>query len=143
MMKKNRGFTLVELMIVITILGIIASIAIPNLRDYLNKSRRSDAKVALLKLQHDQERYRSNNPTYASSPGALGWPAAKSEEQWYDIAITGESVVEYTSTATAVAGGRQTGDTNCKEFILKVDTTNPNGLRESKDSDGNPSTGCW
>lgn len=56
-MKNNRGFTLIELMIVVSIIGILAAIAYPSYQDSILKGRRAQARTALLELQQQQERY--------------------------------------------------------------------------------------
>ena len=69
-MKKivnNKGFTLFELIIVVVIIGIMASIAYPSYMDYVKKSRRSDAKAGLLSLQQAQEKFRANCTEYADN----------------------------------------------------------------------------
>lgn len=155
MMKKQRGFTLIEIMLVVAILGIVASIAIPSVSGYLLKSRRSDAMTALMGLQHAQERARANCNVYAQllgnapdcEPGegpntTVKYPA-NSEQGWYAIAVTNATGTGYVATATTVAGSRQAGDANCKKLIIEINAANPNGLKTSEDKDGNPSTGCW
>lgn len=56
-MKKTRGFTLLELMIVVVVIGVLASIAYPAYEDSILKGRRAQARTALLELQQQQERY--------------------------------------------------------------------------------------
>ena len=75
----SRGFTLVELMVVIVIASILMAIAIPSYKNSIRKSRRTDAKTALLDLAGREERFMSTNGSYTTSFANLGyasWGAA-------------------------------------------------------------------
>lgn len=68
--RTHRGFSLIELMIVVAVVGILAAIAYPNYQDYLAKSRRAEARTALLQLSQFMERYYTNNGRYVDNAGA-------------------------------------------------------------------------
>lgn len=68
----QQGFTLIELMITVAIIGILASIALPSYQDSVSKSRRNDAQGVLLGLANAMERYYTVNSTYCDAGGADG-----------------------------------------------------------------------
>lgn len=109
MRKQHTGFTLIELMIVVAVIGILAAIAYPNYSDYVRRSRRSDAQAALMQLRLAQEKFRANNTTYAAA-GALGYPR-NSNEGFYSITVTANDGSGFTGTATPQ--NQQAGDTAC------------------------------
>lgn len=123
-MNNRHGFSLIELMIVVAIVGILAAVAYPSYRFYILQARRSDAIAALLGLQQDLERWRVNNPSYASCTICV-----TPTSDFYDFSISNESATTYTIVATAKSS--QTADVGCTSLSL-----NENGVRL-------PETGCW
>jgi type IV pilus assembly protein PilE len=126
--RARRGITLIELMIAVAIVAIIAAVAFPAYSDSMRKSRRSEAFGALSNVQQLQERWRSNNATYAASltngptdsPPGLGMSSARTGNGLYDLAVSGTSATGYVISAAAVAGGRQEGDGNCKVLAVQM-----------------------
>lgn len=102
-----RGFTLIELMVVIAIIAIIAAIAIPSYIEQVRKGRRADAARAVGQLQLDLERWRAENPCYGQ-PSAGACPAYTSSgtypttptSDYYTIAVSGQTTTDYSVTAT-------------------------------------------
>ncbi len=86
-LKKHQGFTLIELMIVVLIVGILGAIAYPNYSDYVLKSRRSDGMDALTSAMQKQEMFYANNAAY----GTLAEIGAdnRSLEEYYAISVMG------------------------------------------------------
>lgn len=106
--RGQTGFTLLELMIVLVVIGILATIAYPSFNDSLRKSRRADGLQALRGVQLAQERWRASHSSYGTL-GNLGLTGTTSGG-WYTLAVTGPGATGYTATATAVTGKSQTED---------------------------------
>ena len=123
MASNKSGFTLIELMIVIVIIGILAMIAIPSYRNYLVQSRRGDGQAALLDLANRLEHYYADNGTYATATIASGSGATDvlasnlSPEQWYSLTITAQDIATYTLQATP-NHAQANEDTICQTFTL-------------------------
>jgi type IV pilus assembly protein PilE len=132
-MNKNTGFTLIELMIVVAIIGIISAIAYPSYDDYMKKSRRSDAKVGLTAMADKQERFYLQNNTYTNNTANVGGTAT--DENWYVLSIDSADVNGFALTATAVAGGPQATDTTTSAGNCTVLTLDSTGARTP--------TACW
>jgi type IV pilus assembly protein PilE len=116
------GFTLIELMIVVAVIGILAAIALPAYQNFVLKSGRADAHAAILQVQQIQERYRTVNPTYGSVAQLMAMQpgfSAASPDGFYTIAVTNPTATGYTVAATAV--GRQANDAACLTINLVVD----------------------
>lgn len=123
MRLTQNGVTLIELLTVIVVLGILASIAVPSYRNYLLRAQRTEATTALLNLQAAQEKFYLQNNAYtdqvaAAPPAGLGLMAT-TERGFYDIAVTLTNVDQgYTATADPVAGAGQADDTRCTQFSI-------------------------
>jgi len=89
--KQQQGFTLIEVMIVVVIIGILASIAYPSYQEYVRRANRAEGQAFLQDLAARQERYFSQNNSYVTDVTKLG-------------VTTGSETGKYTVTATAPAG---------------------------------------
>ena len=109
---KQRGFTLVELVIVISLIGILAMIAIPAYTDSVTKARRTDGQTALMDLMVRQERYYTERNTYATDLSDLG-VSSSSPEGFYTLsaAACGAGITSCV-LLTATAGTAQASDGN-------------------------------
>lgn len=145
------GFTLIEAIIVIAVLGLLAAVALPSFLDSIRKGRRSEAMGALAQVQQAQERWRANHSAYADNdklstahPGGLGVPATTSSG-YYAIAISGADGNGYTVTAEARSGTVQHSDTGCRKLTLQVEGGNV--TYGSADAGGTVDTSaasrCW
>jgi type IV pilus assembly protein PilE len=139
--------TLVELLTVLVIAGILASIAVPSYRAYILRSQRTEATTELLKLQAAQEKFFLQNNQFtddvaaspADTPPGLGMSAVTSSG-FYDITVvlTGGGS-GYVATAAPRAGGGQSNDTLCRSF-----TIDQNGVRGALDGGGaDVMQKCW
>jgi type IV pilus assembly protein PilE len=134
---REAGFTLVELMVTIVIGTILLSIAIPSYQSQMRKSRRTEAKTAILDLASREERLFSTTNNYSQTPADLGYPPPWPQPiggGYYTVSVTAVPVagtVPATFTITANAIGTQLKDTQCQTFT--VDQT---GLQASADANG-------
>jgi type IV pilus assembly protein PilE len=117
------GFTLVELMITVAVIAILTGIAYPAYLQQMQKSRRVQAKTALLDLASREERYFGTNNQYTNSATALGYSAAfplainVSGTAYYTLNFSAFTSTSFTATATPVAGTPQAGD-KCGTYTL-------------------------
>lgn len=114
--KKIRGMTLVELLIVVAIVAILTSVALPSWNSQVQKARRADARNALLNVQLEQEKYRSTNGSYAGSLSDLGLGQYASGD-YYNVSIASSSATAFLATAAPDANGGQNSD-SCGTFAI-------------------------
>jgi type IV pilus assembly protein PilE len=135
MVRTRNGFTLVELMLVLAVAGLLATLAWPSLQSQLTKSRRADATAALQRLALAQARYHAAHGLYTDDPRALGAAAATlSPQGLYRIALAVGPGETYTAVARARADGPQARDTACAEISLRVEM----GFAQR-----GPAPACW
>lgn len=119
MQRKNRGFTLIELMITAVVIGILAGIAFPSYQNYVRRNACEDAKGALTGLANAMERYRAQQSTYEDAAAAgedTGAPAIFATQspvdgtpKHFNLTISAATANTYTVTATPIAGSLLAG----------------------------------
>ena len=136
--KSVTGFTLIELMIVVAIIGILAAVAIPSYNEYILRAKRSEGRSALLDILARQERFFSDNQRYATTAddlatlGPIGYETDSSgnyitENEYYTVRVlrTGTGTVANTVTITATAEA-PFEDPACQ--ALSIDHTGARGV---------------
>ena len=145
-LRRQRGVTHIELVVVAIIIGLLAAVAISSYRTYVIRSQRSDAKDALLALATQQEKHYLQCNSFATAIDAAASCAggklkgtSLSRNGWYRLAIRAANATTFTVTATAVNGQDQYQDTPCRTF-----TVDQEGVRTAADAGGaDNSAECW
>ena len=111
--RNATGFTLVELIVVVAVVAILAAIATPSFLDQMRKGRRSEAMSVLQSVAQLQERWRANNPLYATVAELGG---ALPTSAYYSFAVQSNTARTYVLRATAT--GAQAADSACATMEL-------------------------
>jgi type IV pilus assembly protein PilE len=144
-MNKVKGFTLIELMVVVTIVAILLGVALPSYQAHVLKTKRNIAEGAMLEIMGAQEQFFVNNRQYTTSLANIGWSSnpgyidGEGEEvaaagASYEISLVSATTRAY--TVQAVPKGAQAKDTGCG--TLKITSV---GVKTVSGSDG--VARCW
>ncbi|HEV2270638.1 MAG TPA: type IV pilin protein [Steroidobacteraceae bacterium] len=149
--RREAGFTLIELMIVVVIATILATIALPMYLGQLRESRRTEARNYLVELAAREERFFATQNAYtngASNMGYSSWGSGNPVGSGYyyinqpnvpDPSAPAGGPPSYSLVAKPEAGKGQDKDTTCQSFTIES-----NGTRSSKDGSGNDTSAtCW
>lgn len=148
MRVRIHGFTLIELMVVIAILGVLAAIAYPSYKSYVLKSRRAEAFGMLQRAQLAQEKYRLNHSSYADTAAVLADSAfgglcivvggkCMSENRRYELTSTIDSSTSaHSYVLSAAVAGDQVADSACQSITV----TQATGVVSLGSS---PTNDCW
>jgi type IV pilus assembly protein PilE len=154
---RNSGFTLVELMVVVTIAAILFGVAVPAYQSQVRHSRRTDAKTALLDLAGREEKFLTLQNSYTATAANVGYAALPVTigGGYYQVyvcvgtaplgsctSVTGTTGSSFVVSAIAVAGTSQAKDSSCQYFA--VDNTGTQYSWDSTAGTGNNTTAtCW
>jgi type IV pilus assembly protein PilE len=111
--KNLRGFTLIEVMIVVAVIGILAAIAYPSYQGQIRKSNRAAAQAVLMDAANKQQLYLTSQREYADTLAKLNVTPSTDVSRWYDITVVANNAATpptFTLTATPKAGTSQAAD---------------------------------
>ena len=133
MRKYMQGVTLMELLIVVVIVSILAAIAYPNYRSYVERSKRTEAKAALLQIATNQERHYLNNNVFTTDMTRLGFAQSPftTDSGAYIVTVTAANAANFTAQAVYQLGGDEAG--RCGTFTI-------NGTGDKTSA---PRADCW
>lgn len=138
--RRAHGFTLIEVMVVVVVIGILASIAYPSYQDSVRKSRRAAAKADLSQLAQFMERVYTENNSYqpGGSNPTLPFTESPSDSasKYYDIAISASTATSFTLTATPK--GSHTGD-----GVLSLSSTGAKWWDANKNGTADSGENVW
>lgn len=153
--RPQRGFTIIEVMIVVVIIGLLAGIAVPGYREQVNKGKRAEGRAALTAAAARLERYYSQYNCYPSSnancgtatdsatamtaAGIQGFSGDQATNASYNISVT-FTPQAFTLTATPRSPWR---DTKCGNLTLSNTGRKWTQSNGSTDDSGAAVSGCW
>jgi len=114
--SRERGFTLLEVMIVLAIIAIVAGLGYPSYTDYIKQSRRADGQLALLNAVQTMERCKTARFSYAAC--TLPVTQTTSPEKYYQLALKADDQTASTFTIEAKAQNAQASDTTCAKIAI-------------------------
>lgn len=136
---RARGFTLVELLVTLALLGLLAALIWPSYSQHLRRMRRIDAQTSLEALHLAQTRWRSQRGEFTDSLQALGWPTDRSLDGHYRLQILAADSEGFTLQAIPI--GSQAQDEDCSPIRLQL--VQRATLLRSAGRSGQGDRTCW
>lgn len=141
--RQAAGFTLMEIMVVVIVVGILAAIGLPSYQNAMQKARRTDARESLMEAASRQEQYMLDRNVYTADMTELGFAADPmiSEEQHYSIDRVDTATCDiasdtcYALRATPLPASPQSEDERCTSFTLES--------TGAQDATGTDDENCW
>lgn len=132
---SQKGFTLIELMIVVAVIGILAAIAYPNYTQYVRRGKAAEATSTLANLKSRMEQYFQDNKTYADVGGGVVAPCspAAGSAKYFTYSCTIQTATTFTITAAPVSGQ------GVDNFTFTIDQNNS----KTSTFDGTVGATCW
>jgi type IV pilus assembly protein PilE len=132
MKTQYQGFTLIEVLVTVAIIGVLAAVALPSYQQYAIKGNRAEAKAILMESSQYMERYFTTNNSYAGATvlSAVSPKGASSSTKKYDISFTADPTPS-AYTIQAVPAGSQANDTCSTLSISNTGAQTPS------------TAGCW
>lgn len=118
--RPQAGFTLVELMIVVVVAAVLLAVALPSFMDSIRKGRRSEAFAAMATMQQAQERWRSSNPSYASSSDTGFATVTTGPGGYYSVSVAAGSTSTSYEIIADGTGSSQANDTTCARLGVRA-----------------------
>ncbi len=130
-MKTMRGVTLLELMIVVVIIGILATVAYPSYREFVERAKLTEARALLLQIAINQDRFYLQNSTFGNMTDLQYDEPQLTDSEAYSVTIGSNDANNFTATATYQLGGEEAG--KCLTFTIDG----------RGDKTSSPYTDCW
>jgi len=125
--RVHKGFTLIELMIVVVVIAVLSAIAIPSYKNYVLRAKRASARTAIQNMAQQQERYFTQNNTYlvvntGGTPpaGWVNWVGDSYAQRYYDLSVAVTAGATTTAAAFSIVAAPANGwsDVQCGTLTL-------------------------
>ena len=136
-MTKHKGFTLIEIMIVVAIIGILMAIAIPAYGNYVKRAKITEAVGALSEMRVKMEQYFQDNRTYVDACGGTGVASLPAASKSFTFACSGLTATGYVVTATGITSANMGG------FSYTINQANVRATTITSVSGWNSNATCW